>query len=182
MADAERWGVADRVHVTGYVAGCGPARLSAAADICACLRWPTNRETSASWLRCLAAGRATIVTELSRSGGRPDARSARLRLLDTSPTPREPIAVSIDVVDEEHSLQLVARSSRRQRRLRARLGTAARAWWAAHHQLAAMARRLRARDRAGGIAPRAATPAPGPSDADGHARHARDRRRRRHQP
>ena len=44
---------------------CGPGRLSAAADICACLRWPTNRETSASWLRCLAAGRPTIVTDLA---------------------------------------------------------------------------------------------------------------------
>ena len=32
----------------------------AAADACLCLRWPTAGESSASWLRCLAARRATV--------------------------------------------------------------------------------------------------------------------------
>ena len=63
-AEAERFHVADRVHITGYVPDASLPSYIAAADICSCLRWPTNRETSASWLRCLAAGRATIVSDL----------------------------------------------------------------------------------------------------------------------
>ena len=59
VADARAWRVADRVHVTGYVADEALPDYLAASDLCACLRWPTNRETSASWLRCLAAGRTT---------------------------------------------------------------------------------------------------------------------------
>src|SRR5262249_36444220 len=51
---------ADRVHVTGYVADHDVADWLAAADACLCLRWPTALETSASWLRCLAARRATV--------------------------------------------------------------------------------------------------------------------------
>ena len=78
VQDAARWAIGDRVHVTGYVPDADLPDYLLAADLCACLRWPTNRETSASWLRCLAAGRATLVSDLADLGGRPDARSARL--------------------------------------------------------------------------------------------------------
>ena len=39
-------------------------RWLASIDVAVCLRWPSGGETSASWLRCLAAGRATITTDL----------------------------------------------------------------------------------------------------------------------
>ena len=63
--DAAVQGLADRVHFTGFVPDAElPAHLQA-ADICCCLRWPTNGETSASWLRAVAAGRPTIITDLA---------------------------------------------------------------------------------------------------------------------
>ncbi len=39
----------------------------AAVDVSLNLRWPSARETSGPWLRALAAGRATIVTDLEHS-------------------------------------------------------------------------------------------------------------------
>ena len=55
----------ERVHVTGHVADDLVAGHLAAADVCLCLRWPTAGETSASWLRALAAGRPTVITALA---------------------------------------------------------------------------------------------------------------------
>src|SRR5581483_2954335 len=45
----------------------------AASDVCLCLRWPTALETSAWWLRCMAAARATIVSDLAHTADVPDA-------------------------------------------------------------------------------------------------------------
>jgi glycosyltransferase involved in cell wall biosynthesis len=137
--DAARWGVSDRVHITGYVPDEQLPAYLRAADICACLRWPTNRETSASWLRCLAAGRVTVISDLADLTDVPTFDPRGWQVLDSVFPNREPVAVSIDVVDEDHSLQLaldglVADAARRRR-----IESAARAWWAAHHQLAAMA-------------------------------------------
>jgi glycosyltransferase involved in cell wall biosynthesis len=145
------------VHVTGFVADEELPAYLAAADICSCLRWPTNRETSASWLRCLASGRATIITELMHLGDVPTLDPRGWRLLDTSRDRRDPIAVSIDILDEEQSLQLALERLVVDRQLREHLGTAAHEWWAAHHQLDAMAEAYRRIiDEAG------ATPAPRP--------------------
>lgn len=157
LADADAAGVADRVHVTGFVAD---ERLPAylhAADICACLRWPTNRETSASWLRCIAAGRATIITDLVHLGDLPTLDPRGWRLLSARREARQPIAVSIDPLDEEHSLQLALERLVTDRALRERLGRAARDWWYAHHQLEAMAD---AYEQAIAAAISAATPSP----------------------
>jgi hypothetical protein len=63
-AEAARLRVSERVAVAGFVVEEEFAAYLAAADVCLCLRWPSSRETSASWLRCLAAGKATIVTDL----------------------------------------------------------------------------------------------------------------------
>ena len=38
---------------------------SVEADVCLCLRWPTNREASGPWLRALAAGKPTVVNDLA---------------------------------------------------------------------------------------------------------------------
>jgi glycosyltransferase involved in cell wall biosynthesis len=151
-AEAQRWGVAERVHMTGYVADAELSGYLKVADICACLRWPSNRETSASWLRCLAAGRATLITDLAHLGDVPalDPRGWRLLNADLaaphdtasasrSDVAREPVVVSIDILDEDHSLQLALERLVTDPALRARLGQAARHWWEAHHQLDAMA-------------------------------------------
>ena len=139
IADAAAAGVRERVHLTGFVPDEELAAYMASADICACLRWPTNRETSASWLRCLAAGRPTLITELAHLGHLPTLDPRGWRLLNTSPESREPIAVTIDPLDEEHSLQLALERLIVDRGLRDRIGSAAKAWWLAHHQLDAMA-------------------------------------------
>jgi hypothetical protein len=137
MEDAARAGVADRVQVTGYVDDGDVPAFLAAADICACLRWPTNRETSASWLRCLAAGKPTLVTELAHLVDVPtiDPQTWRPRQASAD----TPVAVSIDVLDEEHSIQVALERLAADAQLRARLGAAARAWWDAHHRLETMA-------------------------------------------
>jgi hypothetical protein len=127
------------VHVAGFV---GDQELSAylqAADICACLRWPTNRETSASWLRCLAAGRTTMITDLSHLGDVPTVDPRGWRTLDTLGSAREPVAVSIDLLDEEHSLQLAIERLATDAPMRDRLGRAGRAWYETHHRLEPMA-------------------------------------------
>ncbi|HUE87858.1 MAG TPA: glycosyltransferase family 4 protein [Vicinamibacterales bacterium] len=138
-ADALTWGVSDRVHVTGYVADEELNDYLRASDICSCLRWPTNRETSASWLRCLAAGRPTIVTELAHLADVPtvDPRGWHVRTVGgESPAA---VAVSIDLLDEEHSLQLALERLATDEPLRRRLGDAACTWWRTHHQLGPMA-------------------------------------------
>jgi glycosyltransferase involved in cell wall biosynthesis len=137
MADAAAAGISDRVHITGYVSESDVPAYLAAADICACLRWPTNRETSASWLRCLAAGKPTLVTDLTHLVDVPalDPQSWQPRIAAAG----DPVAVSIDIVDEEHSLQLALDRLAADEPSRARLGQAARAWWKAHHRLDSMA-------------------------------------------
>lgn len=139
-AEADRSGVADRVHFTGYVPDSDLPSYLEASDICACLRWPTNRETSASWLRCLAAGRPTIITDLAHQGDVPtiDPRGWAKRDM-RSGDERAPIAVSIELVDEDHSLQLALDRLATDASLRSSLGQAGRAWWRTHHQLDAMA-------------------------------------------
>jgi glycosyltransferase involved in cell wall biosynthesis len=132
-----RWNITDRVHITGYVADADLPAYLAAADACACLRWPTNRETSASWLRCLAAGRPTIVTDLLHTSEVPALDPTGW--MPRAGTSAEPVAVSIDILDEPHSLQLALDGLADDDALRQRLGRAARAWWETHHRLDRMA-------------------------------------------
>jgi hypothetical protein len=120
--DARALGLERRVHVAGYVTD---ERLPAClhtADIACCLRWPTNRETSASWLRCLAAGRPTLITK-------------QWQLLDVP----EDVAVAVDVIEEDTALPAALARLAASGELRRAMGGRARAWWEAHHQLPAMA-------------------------------------------
>jgi glycosyltransferase involved in cell wall biosynthesis len=136
---ADAAGIADRVHLTGFVPDEELPGYLLSADVCACLRWPTNRETSASWLRAIAAGRPTIVTELAHMGHVPTLDPRGWRVLSTRRDAGEPVAISIDPLDEDHSLQLALDRIVSDRALRTRIGTAARAWWGRHHQLEPMA-------------------------------------------
>ena len=142
----------DRVHVTGYVADGLVADYLAAADVSLCLRWPTAQETSASWVQSLAASRPTIITALPHTADVPsfDARTWR-------PTRRslEPVAVSVDVLEEEAALVAAMSRLARDGDLRERLGRAAQGYWRREHHVDVMAddyRRL--------IAAAAGAPAP----------------------
>src|SRR5262249_53580422 len=63
---ARKLGVADRVHLVGYVAYDELQGAIAASDLCLNLRYPSAGETSASLLRILAVGRPAIVNEYAQ--------------------------------------------------------------------------------------------------------------------
>jgi glycosyltransferase involved in cell wall biosynthesis len=173
--DVARHGVADIVEVTGYV---DDEQLDAellAADVCLCLRWPTAHETSASWLRCLAAGRPTVVTDQLTMVDVPTLEPRHWQLQHTRedaasvlqpPPSTAAVAVAIDMADEAHMLRRAMVRLAEDGALRRQLGEQAYAWWQAHHTIARMRRDyLRALDWA------AALPAPGWSaDAPAHLR------------
>ena len=119
--------------VLGYVDDAEVPRYLAATDVCLCLRWPTARETSATWLRALAAGKATIVTDLAHLQDAPLLPAARLPREAPADTPESPapIAVAVDIWDEEQELPAAMLALARDATLRRRCGDAARAWWAA---------------------------------------------------
>ena len=146
-ADARSCGVEDRVTIAGHVPNEEVADYLEAADVCLCLRWPTSRETSAGWLRCIAAGRPTIVTDLAHTAHVPayDPRGWAVvrtpaRRTDAAgwPVPDEPVCVSIDLLDEDHSLQLAMQRLATDAPFRLRLGHDARAYWSERHTLAGM--------------------------------------------
>jgi glycosyltransferase involved in cell wall biosynthesis len=160
---------AARVHVSGYLPDQAIGDYLAAADVCLCLRWPTALETSASWLQCLAAARPTVTSDLAHLVDIPtlDPRSRR-----PSHASADPVAMAIDLIDEDESLRLAMRALAGEPRLRASLARAGHAYWSAHHTLDVMAddyRRLIAA---------AARPAPVVTDlpshfTDDHSRTAR---------
>ena len=141
LSIARDLGLDEIVTGTGYVPDHEVGAYLAAADVVSCLRWPTARETSASWLRAIAAGRATIVTDLADQAGTPTLDPRSWTVLDATPgqTTRAPIAVSIDVLDEDHSLTLAVKRLTADRTLRERLGVDAEAYWRANHTIAHMA-------------------------------------------
>ena len=163
LADARDRGVADHVTLVGYVNDREFSSYLLAADVCLCLRWPTAVETSASWLRCLAAGKPTVITDLAHTGDVPTlvTRGAwspsHLGSLAARAERPDPIAVSIDILDEDGSLALTMRRLARDPGLRRRLGERARAYWSERHTVAAMVE-----DYARTLTAAAAAPSPSP--------------------
>jgi glycosyltransferase involved in cell wall biosynthesis len=160
-------GLEDRVTLTGYLES--DADLTdhiAACDVSLNLRWPTARETSGPWLRALAAGRPTVITDLLHMGDVPsldprtwtanhvEARGARrearganeaaaprisdLALPASHLAPPASVCVAIDILDEDHSLRLAMRRLATDAALRERLGHAGREWWEREHTVEAM--------------------------------------------
>jgi glycosyltransferase involved in cell wall biosynthesis len=144
-AEAEALAIGDRVTFVGYVPDDKIDDYLSASDVCLCMRWPTSRETSASWLRCLAAGKPTISTDLVHTVDVPtlDPRDwsvlAGLKAGTTNEAEErdqvgpfdnsKPVGVSIDILDEDHSLKLAIRRLATDEKLRATLGINARALW-----------------------------------------------------
>jgi glycosyltransferase involved in cell wall biosynthesis len=157
---------AEGVVVTGYVENDELTGHIAAVDVSLNLRWPTARETSGPWLRALAAGKATVITDLAHLAGIAslDPRTWTVNApsdirypmtddrwtasaADTSDIGHRPsgigcsdaIAVAIDIVDEDHSLRLAMRRLALDAALRETLGRAARDYWQREHSIDAMA-------------------------------------------
>jgi glycosyltransferase involved in cell wall biosynthesis len=137
---------ADGVRAAGYVADGAIGDYLSAADACLCLRWPTALETSASWLRCLAAARATVITDLPH-------------LVDI---PSE-VTLRVDLLDEERGVLEAMRRLASDPQLREDLGRAGRAYWAAAHSL-----ELMAADYERVLAQAASRPAPVVADLPAH--------------
>jgi len=83
---ARKLGVADRVHVLGYVEFAELESAIAASDLCLNLRYPTAGETSASLLRILAVGRPAIVNEYAQFRDLPDAAVVKVPLSASTET------------------------------------------------------------------------------------------------
>lgn len=176
-ADIAALGIGRHVTVTGYVDDASSSTWLASIDVAVCLRWPTGGETSASLLRCLAAGRATITTDLVHTGDVPslDPRTWLVQHTRTdagamthAPTWRDAVTVAIDVLDEEHSLALAMVRLARDRELRGVLSANASAHWRAHHTLEAMqAGYDAALARLHDMRPRPRRPRPAHLDANG---------------
>jgi glycosyltransferase involved in cell wall biosynthesis len=137
FADISRLGIADRVTVTGYIAEDEAfTDYVAACDVSINLRWPTAGEVSGPWLRALAAGRPTITTDLAHTANIPALDPRTWTLLHAAAALAdlpEPVTVSIDILDEDHSLRLAMRRLASDPDLRARLARAAVAYWGREH-------------------------------------------------
>jgi glycosyltransferase involved in cell wall biosynthesis len=141
-ADVRARGLAGPVILTGYLpTDDGLTECIAAVDVTLNLRWPTARETSGPWLRSLAAGKPSIVIDALHTV---DVPSLDPRTWTThapalrGDEPREPVAVAIDILDEDHSLRLAMRRLAEDATLRQTLGEAARRYWVREHAPAAM--------------------------------------------
>jgi glycosyltransferase involved in cell wall biosynthesis len=129
-------GLADRVHVTGYVADADIADYVAAADVSLSLRWPTAEETSRTWAEALSASKATIITSLPHTADVPSLEAHTGR--PTSRT-QEPVAVSIDLLDEDAGLLAAMTRLADDGSLRERLGRAGFEYFRREHQMNLMA-------------------------------------------
>ena len=144
LADAERLGIGDRVTITGYIPTNEMPHYITAADACLCLRWPSARETSASWLRCLAAGQPTIVTDLVHLTNVPVLDPRNWKVSGYSAGRDElhrrvnPVCVAIDILDEDHSLMLAMQRLAVDAQLRRELGENARSLWNERFKLESM--------------------------------------------
>jgi hypothetical protein len=100
------------------------------ADIVVSVAWPWAGEPATETLVAMAAARPVVTLETVGTAEWPalDPQSWRPRGTGTD----HPIVVSIDPLDEEHSLGLALARLSKDAALRARLGTAARSWWETH--------------------------------------------------
>ena len=140
MAEARQWGVADRVIETGYVDDDALPEYLSAVDVCLNLRWPTGRETSAAWVRCLGAGKPTMITDLVHLTDVPSLDLRSMNVAGTTSAAQEPVCVHVELVDGAHMLRLALRRLTEDAGLRARLGRAARRFWETESTLGLMAR------------------------------------------
>ncbi len=123
--EARRAGVADRVHITGFVPFEDFEAAIAASDLCLNLRYPTAGETSASLLRVLAAGRPVVVSDFAQFADLPVEIAPRVPLGDEEP---EALAALLrELLADPGRLRAMDRAAREHVRLRHDPALAARA-------------------------------------------------------
>ncbi len=82
-SEAAAAGVADRLHITGFLDPDEFQAAIAACDLCLNLRYPTAGETSASLLRVLAQGRPAVVSDYAQFRELPDDVAVKVPLGNT---------------------------------------------------------------------------------------------------
>jgi glycosyltransferase involved in cell wall biosynthesis len=140
MAQARELGVASFVVRTGYVADASLPEYLAAVDVCLNLRWPTGRETSAAWMRCLAAGKPTVISDLVHQRDVPSLDLRSMTVSGAAAEDGEPICVLVDLLEDVNMLRIALRRLTEDTVLRAGLGRAARRYWDRQGTLELMAR------------------------------------------
>lgn len=110
----------------------------AAVDVTLNLRWPTAREISGPWLRALAAGKPSVIVDLLQTVDVPTLDPRTWTHFGGRSTDQEPVAVAIDILDEDHSLRLAMRRLAEDAALRRALGGAAQRYWLREHSPEAM--------------------------------------------
>jgi hypothetical protein len=103
-----------------------PAAAPSACDAIIALEWPPRPEPPAGALFAMAAGRPAIVYEVPATAGWPAADPQTWTARGAHDC--EPIVISLDPRDEEHSLMLALRRLADDAAFRVRMGEAARAW------------------------------------------------------
>ena len=134
--EAEALGVGDCFSLVPAATAAQWLRYLPAADVALCLAWPDGSEAVMPWLHCLAHGLPTIVTDRANRVEIPtlDPRGWQVQCAgepgpDGKALPPVPAAVSIDIIDELHSLRLAVRRLARDDRFRAQLAEAGIALW-----------------------------------------------------
>jgi len=100
------------------------------------MEWPPTGGLPATALRAMAAGLPVVMLETEATAACPalDSQTWQPRGFDVR---EQPIAITIEARDEEHSLMLALRRLATDGSLRARLGSAARAWISEHANVTA---------------------------------------------
>lgn len=111
-----------------------PERLVRDADVIISMRCAARGEVDRLAVAALAAGTPLVTLETENTADWPalNPQTWRPRALATDP----PVAVTVDVRDEEHSLALAVQRLASDGELRQRLSDAAHAWWRAHATMA----------------------------------------------
>lgn len=114
-----------------------PGRLLQDADVILALSWPWDHEPHQLARAAMAAGTPVLTVETVRTADWPalDPQTWQPRGV----TPQVPVAVTVDLRDEEHSLVVAMRRLAADAALRGALGRAGRDWWRAHASAGAAA-------------------------------------------
>ena len=126
--------VLDRAGLGGetavLMADRSPEQVLREADVIMSVPWPWAGEPGTEALAAMAAGKPVVVLETAGTADWPalDPQSWRPRGRGAE----APIVVSVDPLDEEHSLVLAVSRLSADATLRSQLGTAAKDWWRLH--------------------------------------------------
>ena len=110
--------------------GFGAADDVSADAVMATLEWPPKGDAPTIVLAAMAAGKAVVAFETEETADWPALNPQTWQPRDFRGA--DPILVSIDPRDAEHSLKLAMRRLSSDVALRERLGAAAREWWTTH--------------------------------------------------